>query len=737
MTLHRITTAATTTNLPSIGVHDHHIHNMDMSSESYRSRPLAIPAPRNISPTSSRASSLHDQPPPPPLLSLLPSAPSNRFEERQASWKDSDDGDESMPRRWFGDVRDRQPSSHPISSPRGWGSCERKPRSPRHTSPGNFGELDIKREPSQSWPDDFRGRQKPPSQLSKDRLQGEDSMRVAMRASVRAFDKGLIGKLNDSARSAPSPLPRQRITPPRDSRPVTLGSVSDDLPLPLTKRWDHLKSQLRGGSTSNPIPIPGPGSLNTPFQRWQHTPSVGDNSGLGMAPEQHPPVFPSFSDIRNSGDNASVSSFVTDNESYSGADSRMRRSRSASILAPGIDDAQSGSCDLYQEDTDSQMDDAPSHVSQMKRLTLGARTPPKSNSYPTNHRHQRAGSKRRASSPPNGDRQIGSSEPTRKGLHLEGYGSSDIYDHTRRTSPIHQGLRNSPKYQHFNNPPIPRSGSGSFASASISSVATWSTSLGQFSAASSFTTAGGVSPASSFSPPLEMEIVGGDQPPRQPPPSASAKGPSTSRHRQIPEASPALDGREREGLASKHHSAPKMGVFMCECCPKKPKKFDTQTELQLHEMEKQYGCQYCNNRFKNKNEAERHQNSLHLRKHSWSCAVLSSDYSAAFHASPQHPSTCEICGYCGKEFPMPPQWGQRIDHLTGEHKFGECNQSKKFYRADHFRQHLKHSHSGTSGKWTNVLENACMKDEMPPTASSHHANMGSGTTMAISEEGSE
>jgi hypothetical protein len=48
------------------------------------------------------------------------------------------------------------------------------------------------------------------------------------------------------------------------------------------------------------------------------------------------------------------------------------------------------------------------------------------------------------------------------------------------------------------------------------------------------------------------------------------------------------------------------------------------------------------------------------------------------------------------------------------HKFGECNQAKKFFRADHFRQHLKHSHAGTSGKWTNMLENACMRDEPLP-----------------------
>lgn len=56
----------------------------------------------------------------------------------------------------------------------------------------------------------------------------------------------------------------------------------------------------------------------------------------------------------------------------------------------------------------------------------------------------------------------------------------------------------------------------------------------------------------------------------------------------------------------------------------------------------------------------------------------------------------------------------RIQHLTEVHKFGECNHAKKFFRADHFRQHLKHSHAGTSGKWTNMLENACMRDEPLP-----------------------
>ena len=129
-------------------------------------------------------------------------------------------------------------------------------------------------------------------------------------------------------------------------------------------------------------------------------------------------------------------------------------------------------------------------------------------------------------------------------------------------------------------------------------------------------------------------------------------------------------------------------------------------------MEKQYTCAYCSNRFKNKNEAERHQNSLHLRLHSWSCAALPG-IERAYQAT--HPgSATDICGFCGDEFPNPPNWDVRRDHLNIIHKHGECNQTKKFFRADHFRQHLKHSHAGTSGKWTNHLENACMRDEPPP-----------------------
>ncbi|KAK1451034.1 hypothetical protein CCUS01_11210 [Colletotrichum cuscutae] len=163
------------------------------------------------------------------------------------------------------------------------------------------------------------------------------------------------------------------------------------------------------------------------------------------------------------------------------------------------------------------------------------------------------------------------------------------------------------------------------------------------------------------------------------------------------------------------------GFFICDCCPKKPKKFTSAAELASHEAEKPYACSFCGNRFKNKNEAERHQNSVHVRDKSWSCSALN-DYDQAFYDSTNRPGEADSCGYCGEEFlkngrgsgdpashrGTEQDWDERVYHLREVHKFRECNSSKKFFRVDHFRQHLKHSHAGTSGTWTNALENACI-----------------------------
>ena len=121
----------------------------------------------------------------------------------------------------------------------------------------------------------------------------------------------------------------------------------------------------------------------------------------------------------------------------------------------------------------------------------------------------------------------------------------------------------------------------------------------------------------------------------------------------------------------------------------------------VHEAERQYACPYCSLQFKNQNELERHQNSVHVQVYSWSCAALKnvkdvfSPDSAGFNT----------CGYCGGLFPEDSD--APAAHATNKHKFGECNQSKKFFRVDHFRQHLKHSHHAIIGPWMKLLENVC------------------------------
>lgn len=122
----------------------------------------------------------------------------------------------------------------------------------------------------------------------------------------------------------------------------------------------------------------------------------------------------------------------------------------------------------------------------------------------------------------------------------------------------------------------------------------------------------------------------------------------------------------------------------------------------------------------------RRPNSLHLRRYSWSCSAMTS-YEQAFSAmsNTDIPSESDSCGYCGQEFPKSGRtmdgafvatekdWEERFQHLELVHHFRECNASGKFYRLDHFRQHLKHSHAGCSGLWTTVLLNTCMTKEDP------------------------
>lgn len=118
-------------------------------------------------------------------------------------------------------------------------------------------------------------------------------------------------------------------------------------------------------------------------------------------------------------------------------------------------------------------------------------------------------------------------------------------------------------------------------------------------------------------------------------------------------------------------------------------------------------------------EIKRHNGSLRCF---WSCEILYENYEAAFHPSTSNPSNrhlavseTDTCGLCGDEFPNEPapDWDNRLAHLRSVHAIGVCPRPiKKFFRADHFRLHIKHRHAGKNGKWTRRLEVASMQDEM-------------------------
>lgn len=109
-----------------------------------------------------------------------------------------------------------------------------------------------------------------------------------------------------------------------------------------------------------------------------------------------------------------------------------------------------------------------------------------------------------------------------------------------------------------------------------------------------------------------------------------------------------------------------------------------------------------------------------------------SEYKRTFQDSTERPGEADTCGYCGKEFTRSgyssasitpgvgiairhateQDWKERLQHVQYLHKFGQCSSAKKFYRADHFRQHLRYSHAGMNWRRVNVLEAACRIDEV-------------------------
>ncbi|KAF7946653.1 hypothetical protein EAE96_009645 [Botrytis aclada] len=511
----------------------------------------------------------------------------------------------------------------------------------------------------------------------------QSSVHDTYQTSAQAYDKSLLQKLGSRG---------DNFTPSRPfAKSPFSSSVNDASPTSRIAR-EHGHPTLK--PLSLPIHTHKPALAESPINRWADSPLSS-----GISPGN---TYPRLSNL-NTFDFRSPTDMV-DNE----RSPHPYNMRSGSI-ADDASSIASQSRDSFQMPSPEYEEGFHMEETGLRRLQIGEEYHGRSEGY--SPCSTTAGQKRRASSPPRDD-----------SLHLlRTVGSAS--DLARRRE---SGSRSTPSPRfHSSSTSISSTTSlprNSFSS-TLSVTASSATSMGSYGRLSH----GGLSPGP-MDINTDMSYNGSMSLNPSPRGSISAR---TTHHRALSESRPLTNARKMpEALGHvKHNSAPsRQGGFICECCPKKPKKFDTQEDLNTHEQEKQYECLYCRNRFKNKNEAERHQNSLHLRRYSWSCAALL-DWAHAFHPSPSRPNDADTCGYCGEDFPrtgvanhegtpMPvatgEDWDLRGAHLQDMHKFGECNHAKKFFRADHFRQHLKHSHAGTSGKWTNMLENACMIDEPPP-----------------------
>ncbi|MCJ1383061.1 hypothetical protein MMC17_006174 [Xylographa soralifera] len=397
-----------------------------------------------------------------------------------------------------------------------------------------------------------------------------------------------------------------------------------------------------------------------------------------------------------------------------------RAGSSGSIITGGFEDGrasgtgrskrgESSDSGFLTNEPDFDLDFPIEETGGMRQLHLDDRSPPSIDVHSPN---SRSGMKRRASSPPRD-----ATHESKTPLQTVGGTSSE----QRRTSGHLSAIRDSPVHRyHPSHGSVSPASPGGLLNGSYASSAALSFGGSSITSLSSHerSSPSGLSPLSEQHDNRDLHYA------KSPPPNSVPLDPMSHPHHMSSDIQTTAALAQKMSAENASHNvqsnAPilQANMHICNCCPKKPKKFDTLEELRQHQNEKQYVCQYCHNRFKNKNEAERHQNSLHLRRHSWSCATLDRDYQAAFHPCNAIPPNTNANHAPPQQPGMPAEfddWVVRSNHLTTTHKFGECNQSKKFFRADHFRQHLKHSHAGTSGKWTNMLENSCMKDEPPLT----------------------
>lgn len=377
---------------------------------------------------------------------------------------------------------------------------------------------------------------------------------------LESFDLQMLDKLNyknghSSLQTPISPIPAGRASNP---------------PSP------HLRDERRP-SNAGPAPMGIPNRIDM------------ENHLMAINPANYPPVFPpavlagGIPPRRKHAARRSPPEGLGEDDYR---DYRMRKSPSISLsLTMDMDESHSprghvsrGSQEYADSENDLQMEDIPP---QMNMLTLREsqtppRTPSAANSMP--RIQQTAGSKRRASSPQGTQRnrlQISQSEPGPYG------------DNFMRRSPVgnpYAPARLSPQSATSRYAAMAvrhgASGPGSVLSTSTSSGSTQWSLLGtssNFSAASSISTSDGLS---AFSSPRDLDMADGSSPNSLTPRTSTVATRESSISHGL--GAGKMESAETPGPApQRSHLMPNFnGTYLCECCPKKPKKFDN-----LHDLE--------------------------------------------------------------------------------------------------------------------------------------------------------
>jgi hypothetical protein len=371
----------------------------------------------------------------------------------------------------------------------------------------------------------------------------QSSVHDSYQSNAQAFDKSLLQKL-DARRASDSKTP-----PKAFSKPSFSSSVNDGSPTSRIAALEHrYHTQLK--PLSLPILTGRPNFVESPLSRWAETPLSSAISPGNPYPRFGGQDFRSPSDTAES--DRSPLPYLRRHGSGSG--SVISASDETSSITSRSRDGYYDQRVSPDNDVDFQMEEAG-----MRRLQIedySSRSDPYSPGATT-------GQKRRASSPPVDD------PPS---LHTVG-SASDLFrrrESASRTSPgprfhTNSGSISSTTSDRRNNS---YSTTLSIGGSSITSLS--SSTFGHLSP-------GGLSP---------VPTDGSDSPyitslSLNPSPRGSLS--RTNHNRAISDTRPLMSSRKLSdhGGHTKSSSTPKMqGVFICECCPKKPKKFDSQEELQ-------------------------------------------------------------------------------------------------------------------------------------------------------------